>query len=415
MSRTILTAIAPNAERDDVLLALRLLLWPKLWLRGKSAEKLEAWFCNALSVKHAVSFESGRAALLNLLAVFGVRDGDEVLVPAFTCVAVPNAAHWNGAHPVYVDCHEGTMNMNAKEMERHITSRTKAVIVQYTFGNTQGIEDVLHVARLHRLVIIEDCAHALGTRMNGRLVGTFGDGAIFSTGRDKCVSSVSGGIAVTNNDSAALRLRDIRAHCGPMRKRWVMQQLLHVPITAVARTLYDVGSLGKVIMVVARKFRLITLAVEPKEKHGKRVRLRVGYELPEALALLALHQLTKLDRFIVHRAALAATYDALLKDVPQVHRPVFVGEGAHGWLRYTVRVSGRDTILRRTKARRVYLGDWYTAPIAPQGVDYERLGYHVGSCPVAERLANECLNLPTDIHMTEHDAARVVHALKESL
>ena len=120
-----------------------------------------------------------------------IGEGDEVLVQAFTCVAVPNSVLWAQATPVYADI-DATLNIDPIDVEKKITNRTKAIIVQHTFGIPADMDALVALAKKHNILLIEDCAHSLGATYKGKKVGTFGDAAFFSFGRDKVVSSVFG-------------------------------------------------------------------------------------------------------------------------------------------------------------------------------------------------------------------------------
>ncbi len=195
--KPITISLSPNTEADDVFLAVKTIIQPLLWKTGKATSDAEQWFRNYFSVEQAVSFNSGRSALLAILKAFGIGEGDEVLVQAFTCVAVPNSVLWAGAKPVFVDI-DATLNMDPKDAEKKITKNTKALIVQHTFGVPAQMDKIIALAKKHHLILIEDCAHALGATYKGKKVGTFGDAAFFSFGRDKVVSSVFGGMAIIN-------------------------------------------------------------------------------------------------------------------------------------------------------------------------------------------------------------------------
>src|SRR3989338_8909480 len=121
---TIFTALAPNFQKDDAWLAFKLLFQPWRWKKGADLNKFGDW----------ILFDSGRTGLEAILKCAGIGAGDEVLLQAFTCVAVPNSVLWAGAKPVYVDCNEN-FTMSVEDLKKKINPRCKAIIVQHTFGN----------------------------------------------------------------------------------------------------------------------------------------------------------------------------------------------------------------------------------------------------------------------------------------
>ena len=305
-SRIISASLSPNAEKEDVLAALRILFQPARWISGSGRQAVETWFAKYFGNSQALTFNSGRSALYAILRAFGIGTGDEVLVQAFTCVAVPNSVLWTGAKPVYVDI-DDTLNLDPAEAERKISKRTRALVVQHTFGTPADMEKLLAIARKHRLLVIEDCAHSLGAVHNGRKVGAFGDAACFSFGRDKAVSSVFGGLALVavRHDAAWKRLKELHSRAPYPTGFWVLQQILHPIAFAVILPLYRLG-VGKGLLFALQKLRLLGFPVYAEEKEGRRPSVFPG-KYPNALAVLLVHQLKKLERFNAGRRARSAS------------------------------------------------------------------------------------------------------------
>ena len=164
-------------------------------------------FARTIGVPHAYAFWKGRVALYAILRALDIGQGDEVIMPGFTCVVVANAIRFAGATPVYVDIAPGTYNLDPAKLEHAITSRCRAVIVQHTFGIPADLEPLLKIAHRHRIVVIEDCAHALGSTYKGLPLGGFGDAAFFSSQWSKPYTTGLGGLAVTSDERIAKRLR----------------------------------------------------------------------------------------------------------------------------------------------------------------------------------------------------------------
>src|SRR3989344_4136048 len=175
--RSIITSLSPNTQPDEALRPLKVLGTLFGWLQAPSKEKFRSAFRNWLGVENVFLFESGRSCLYSLLLSLGLKSEDQVLLQAYTCVAVPDPILWSGAKPVYIDINTETLNMDPKDLKRKITSHSKVLIIQHTFGNPADLEELLKIARQHKLFIIEDCAHALGSEFQGRKIGSFGDAA----------------------------------------------------------------------------------------------------------------------------------------------------------------------------------------------------------------------------------------------
>ncbi|MEK7588118.1 MAG: aminotransferase class I/II-fold pyridoxal phosphate-dependent enzyme, partial [Patescibacteria group bacterium] len=289
-------SLSPNTEADDVWLALKTMLMPWTHHHGNAVDQVEQWFCRYFSVSEAVSFNSARSALLGILKSFGIGTGDEVLVQAFTCVAVPNSVLWAGAKPVFVDI-DATLNIDVRDAEKKITPKTKAIIVQHTFGIPANMNQLVVFAKKHGLYLIEDCAHSLGATYQGKKVGSFGDAAFFSFGRDKVVSSVWGGVAVMRAKSKEQRakLKTYQNKLPYPSRAWIAQQLLHPIVFFLILASYNIW-IGKIFLYCLQKFRLLSFPVNPCEKQC-RMPTNFPARFPNALALLALNQLHKLDRY----------------------------------------------------------------------------------------------------------------------
>lgn len=400
-------SLSPNTERDDVALALRILCLPWTWTQGKNVERVERAFAERFGFKGAFSFNSGRSALMAILHALDLQKGDEVLVQAFTCNAVPNPVRWARCVPVYVDC-EDTWNMDPDDLQRKITPKSRAVIIQHTFGVPANIDAILAIARANRLIVIEDCAHSLGATHKGRPVGTFGDVALFSFSRDKIISCVYGGMAASNNPAIAEKIRSYQKRTPYPSLAWTLQQLLH-PILLPLLILPTYPWLGKYLLVLLQRLHILSKAVSPEEKRGERPSY-LSRRLPNALAALARHQFNKLDRLNAHRSTIAALYQKELGREGFLLARARLGD-IPAWLRFPVCVHRAHEILRSMRKKSMLIGDWYESPVAPADTNETLLGYARGSCPNAERLAKTTLNLPTHIRVSPREAERIVRVI----
>jgi dTDP-4-amino-4,6-dideoxygalactose transaminase len=418
------TNLAPNTQFLDAIKAVFLILTPWRFKKGGASLKVEKMFSEMLPGHTAFTFESGRTSLHAILTAMDIRNGDEVLLQAYTCVAVPEPILWVGATPVFVDCDE-TLTMSIPDLEKKITPKTKAIIIQHTLGMPANLDLIMQIAKSKELMVIEDCAHALGARYNNQIVGTFGDASFFSFGRDKVVSSVFGGVAVTKNKILADAISKIQSEYPTPSYGWIFQQLLHPPIMWLGKKTYRFG--GILLIGIAKTFGITSKAVQSQEKQGIRPTFALK-RMPNALALLALRQLKKLECFNSHRQSLAKLYQELLsplqissqlssltsRDLPinrLTDQPI--NQSIH--LRYTIWTDKREEIYTACKKEGILLGDWYDTVIAPRGVNYEKINYHQGSCPNAERIAKGTLNLPTDIHTSASDVKKIVKIIESVL
>ena len=402
--RPITISLSPNTEKDDIFLAAKLIFQPVKWKIEKAAtEELEEKFKKYLGIRHAFSFNSGRSSLLAILAALKIEKGDEVLVQGFTCNSAVNPILAREAKPVFVDI-DDTMNLSPQDLERKITSHSRAVMIQHTFGCPAQIEEILRIAKDHDLLVIEDCAHSLGAKYRGKFCGTFGDVAFFSFGRDKIISSVYGGMAVTNNPDLAERMADFRKEISDPSSFWIWQQLMHpILMNYFVLPFYNFLNLGKIFLIVFHWLHLLSKAVYKKEKTGE-IPSYFPKKMPNALAILALNQFEKLERFNRHRRRIAQFYQQELKTVFKNKGMIF--------MRYPVLVADPGKILTEARNRGIILNDgWREKTIVPPDTNQEIMEYIPGSCPQAEKTAKSIVNLPTHINISLSDADRITRFL----
>jgi len=275
------------------------------------------------------------------------------------------------------------------------------------------MDEIKAICEQYNLILIEDCAHSLGAEFNGQKVGTFGKAAFFSLGRDKVISSVWGGMAVTNDEKVAGSLEQSQENFDYPSYGWIFQQLLHpILMSYVILPLYNILDIGKIFLVLSQWFGILSKAVHWKEKRGK----MPGYfpkRLPNALAILALNQLKKLDRFYQHRKDLVEFYYRELKNTA-FDLPKDFPDRKNSFLRFTIKHSkAQEIIYQAWHKQNIIIGDWYVSPIIPYDTNLESIGYKLGSCPVAEKLSKTTFNLPTHINISRKDAEKIVGFLKK--
>jgi dTDP-4-amino-4,6-dideoxygalactose transaminase len=412
MFRPIAISLSPNTSLPDYFLAVWSLFQPWKWQSFQKTHQLEAEFQKRFGFQETVALDSGRAGLYLALKMAGAGKGDEVLIQSFTCLVVPAAVIWTGARPVYVDI-DKTLNLDPKNLETKITPKTKAVIVQHTFGYPAQMQEILRIAQKYRILIIEDCAHCLGAKYQGRALGTLGDIAVFSFGRDKVISSVFGGLVAANRPDLAAKLKKIKSQLRPIPRKLVFQGLFHPVVFSLILPFYNKGHLGKGLAVISQKLGLFARVISPCEKRLKKPAY-LPARLSSPLAGMALFQLKRLERFNNKREKIAEFYKKELNGLKSLEfLPKPRPRDKAIYLRLGVLVQNRDKFLRRAAQRGIYLGDWYWPVIAPGYMELKKLGYQKHSTPRAEQASRKILNLPTYPALTIRQAQKVVNLIKD--
>jgi dTDP-4-amino-4,6-dideoxygalactose transaminase len=349
-----------------------------------------------------------------ILRSLEIGAGDEVIVPGYTCVAVPNAVRFAGARPLYADIDPATFNVTAATCERVLTSRTRALIVGHTYGLPAPMAELKSLADARGLVLIEDAAHALGAMYQGRPVGSIGHAAFFSTEHSKVLSTGLGGVATTADPALAARLRAIQASCPPPDTARVRRLLIpYLAMSLFYRTRRR--RMGDLLLYRSRLYRRAEWGT-PEEEHLGVEPSGYQWRMGDAQARLGLEQLRRLSELNASRAAITDAYSAALasrgltlpvppRDGRAASQPVYVR------LPYLAR--RREALLSAAAAEGLELGLWFEAPVHPERTDLTAVGYSLGSCPVAERTCRQIVNLPCHPGVNQADVDRYTDLLAQ--
>lgn len=323
--------------------------------QGPRVAQLEEMFVQLCNTGHAIAVSSGTDALHIALLAHGIGPGDEVITTPFTFIASVNSIIYTGAQPILVDVEAETFNIDPELVRQAVTPRTKAILPVHLFGYPCDMDELMTAAWPYELLIVEDCAQAVGATYRSRPVGSFGTGC-FSLYATKNVMSVEGGIITTNDDAIAERARLLRNH--GMRHRY--------------------------------RHELLGFNSRMSDVH----------------AAIGVVQMGRLGNFTAKRQANAAFLSANLRTVviPQVKN-----DRCHVWHQYTIRLDhgrDRDTAVRQLNEAGIETGIFYPTPTHKERHVRKVVG---DLClPVAERLACEVISLPVHPSLTQEDLETIV-------
>jgi perosamine synthetase len=347
----------------DVIRSGRLALGPK-------TREFEHLLADYVGVQHAVAVNSGTSALHLLVRALGLGPGDEVLVPSFTFAASVNAVLFEGATPVFVDIEPETYNLDPDDLDRKVTSKTRAIMAVDIFGHPVEWDTVLDIAEKHDLKIIDDSCEALGAEYKGRKIGQFGDAAAFAFYPNKQMTTGEGGIIVTDSDEIARLCRSMRNQGRSEMGAWL-----------------------------------------------EHVRLGYNYRMTEMSAALGISQFRRLETFLKKRAQVAQMYTERLQGLDWVRPPVVRPHVRISWFVYVVtlaEVLERDPMMKAMADQGVPTRGYF-APIHTQPYIRERFGDLSGTLPVTESVAQRTIALPFHNNLTEKEIETVVTALTRAV
>lgn len=390
MHKLISIGLSPNVQYRDVKLALQTIIQPWIWYQKIATNKLSEKLSDLLEIPKQNIFLtiSGRSAIFQALKVIGIKEGDEVIIQAFTCVAVVNPILWLNAKPVYVDIIKETLNMDICDLNNKITPKTKAIILQHTFGLPfTEIEQVKAMIKSRDISIIEDCAHSLGAKIENQNVGTICDFGILSFGRDKMVSSVFGGALIVNNPKYQNLIQTNLVELPKASRKWIIKQLLHPVLTYLIIKSYHLG-IGKILQKLLSKSGVLSKATSRQEKGCGVIPNWIEWQYPDALARLALLQLKTFNEDLNRRNMIAEKYSSNKIISSQSDNSSRV------WLRYPILVDDPNRFFDEFKKLNIYLGDWYNQVVAPKEVNLIKACYELGMTPNAKKITMQIINLP---------------------
>ena len=351
------------------------------WLTtGVKTKQFEEEFARLVGARHAVAVNSCTAALHLALEAVGIAEGDEVIVPTMTFTASAEVVLYLKAKPVLVDCLSDNLNIDPDQIERAITSRTKAIIPVHFGGQPCNMKRIMEIARRHHLYVIEDAAHALPAKYHGQMVGTIGDITCFSFYATKTITTGEGGMATTDNPEWAARMRMMSLH-GISHDAWKRY-------AKEGSWYYEV--------------------------------LRPGfkYNLTDIGAAIGLEQLKKCDNFAAARGNIAASYSKAFASLPAIRPPLCAREVQHAWHLYVIQLQlarlkiTRDDFIQALKERGIGTSVHFI-PLHLHPYYRDTFGYAPDHFSNAAEAFHRIISLPIYPKMSGADIGHVIEAVKE--
>jgi perosamine synthetase len=295
----------------------------------------------------------------------GIKPGDEVIVPSFTYIATANAVKYCGATPVFVDCLPDTWNIDPKDVEAKITSKTKCIIPVHVYGNPCDMDAIMDIAKRHNLYVLEDAAECHGAEYKGKKAGTIGDVGTFSFFGNKIITTGEGGMIVTNNDAFSEHMSILKGQgMDPNRRYWFTE-------------------------------------------------IGYNYRMTNIEAAIGLAQLECIDQHIANRKRVVDVYLRELKDCYDYIQLQKVTEGGKSvWWMFSILLKENVLISRDDLLEKLAQDGIETRPLfypMHQMPPY----YEENACfPNSDKIAASGINLPTHGNLTEEDIVFICEKLK---
>jgi len=355
------------------------------WLTtGNKAKRFEKNFADYVSARNALAVNSATAGLHLALEAIGVTSGDKVLTTPYTFTATAEVIRYFGADPVFVDVDPKTFNIDIKQLQNKCSDEAiKAILPVHFAGQACEMDEILSIAKKHKLKVVEDAAHALPTTYKGKMIGTLGDLTVYSFYVTKTIATGEGGMVVTNCEEYVNRIKTMRLH-------------------GINRDVFDRYTTDKPSWYYE--------VVAPGYK----------YNMTDLAASIGIHQLKKANLFQQKRQSIAEKYTEAFKELPLI--PPFVArpEDTHSWHLYVIQLELESLQIDRDRFIELMAEEGigtsvHFIPLHIQPYWRDRYGFKPEDFPVAYDVYKRAVSLPIYPKMTGQDVERVIRAVNKIL
>ncbi len=361
-------------DEEDVNHVLEVIMQGSYWAIGPNIEKFETMLAEYVGKKYVAAFNSGTSALHAMLLAYGIKEGDEVIVPSFTFIATANSVLFVNAKPVFADIEEKTCGLDPEDVKERITKKTKAIMPIHYGGSACQIKELKEIAEDHKLLLLEDAAESLGAKVDEKRVGSFGDAAMFSFCGNKVITTGEGGMIATDQRDVYERLKLIRSHG-----------------------------------------RLETENYFTSAKVMDYVALGYNWRMCNIIAALGVSQLEKLGKVVEMRRRNARYMSKHLSNVNGIEPPNPPEGFFHVYQMYTVRVRDGKKVrdgLKGYLAEKGVMTKVYFSPVHLTGFYREKFGFQGGELPMTEKISRQVLTLPMYASLTKDEMDYVTNNVK---
>jgi len=363
-------------EEEDIDAVAKVIRRGNYWTTGPELEELERNISKYIGLKYALSFNSGTSALHAVLLAHDVKD-KEVIVPSFTFISTVNSTILAGGKPVFAEIEKESYGLDAEDVKEKINSKTKAIIpVHYAGGACKDIKALREIAKDHDLLLIEDAAESLGSTIDNKKVGSFGNSSMFSFCQNKIITSGEGGIILTDLKNVYAKLKLIRSHGRQENKEGYFSTTKELDYTQVG----------------------------------------YNFRMSSITAALVNSQFKKIDKIIKMRKEKAKYYDKLLSNIKGMKIPSKIKNSCHVYQMYTIQFESNSLRekVKNNLERAGIMSKVYFEPIHLKTFYKENFNYKEGDLPKTEKISQMVLTLPIYPALNTREIDIIANEIKKS-
>lgn len=341
------------------------------WISSKGGfiEEFENRFAEYVGVKYGVTTTSGTTAIHLALATLGIKEEDEIIIPAFTMMGSVYPILYQKATPVLVDAEPDTWNMDTNKIEEKITKKTRAIMPVHIYGHPCNMDPIMDIANEHDLYVIEDAAEAHGAEYKGKKAGSFGDISCFSFYANKIITTGEGGMLVTNDEETYEKAKKLRDMAFTKERRF-----LH----------HEIG---------------------------------FNYRMTNMQAAVGLAQIEQIENFVEARRRNAKLYNELLKDVKAITLPPEKEWAKNVYWMYSILINDdkfgvtAKELMKKLSEKGIETRSFFV-PMHQQPL-FHKLGHQFkGNYQISEKLCDSGINLPSSSSLTENEMIFISKQIK---
>ncbi len=363
-------------DENDIEKVVNVIKRGSFWAIGPEIKEFEVKLTEYFNVEYAVTFNSGTSALHALLLAFDITSG-EVIVPSMSFISTANCVILAGAKPIFAEIEKKTLGLDADDVRKKITNKTRAIIPMHYGGKVcKNIEILNEIANDHKIILIEDNAESFGAKINNKFAGTIGHASMLSFCQNKIITTGEGGAILTNDEKIYKKLLLIRSH-------------------------------GRVEQPGTNYFSNIN--------EMDYIQIGYNYRIPTICGALGISQLEKIDKIIELRRKIGKFYDNNLSKIPQIQIFPEIKDSRNVYQLYSVLLKNpekRNELQAYLLEKGIYT-KVYFFPIHLKSFYREKFGYKKGDLPITEKLSDKIVTLPFSLRFKESDQDYIINCIRD--